>query len=301
MSYEFENRITITHGKLQADETPFELEPKVTLTNYTDHLILHGNGYSTSDAAFYAGKLWRQHLSATFAKLNVGADFDAVPLPDRYENDRPEAPEARGLHVFPTPTGLSVAPSLGFVGVMNQPLDTVLTEYLSAVRQSLPNGLSPRLELAYSTFHTALGTTNAEIKYVRFVTAIEALIDEKSKPAPILKAIAALREHVKQAPEYADVQNQLDNLLAGDKKESINQIGAQLASQHLNGTYGDKTPADFFKAVYDGRSRILHGAFANTGKDKRPTPTEIAAANVELRRFVLDLLIAVSTTQPTAE
>jgi hypothetical protein len=266
----------------------------VTLTAFDEyHLAIEGSRFATQEQAFEAGKLARQQLSVTIASTGVALDFDPPPLPERNEGDRPEAPEAPGLHVFPTPEGLASSPRFIADGQLSQPLERIIAEDLALVRQVIPNGLTPRLNLAYSIFHTALGSKNPEIRYVMFVAAIEALIDAGHKPEPILKAIAALRQYVKQSDQFAEVQNQLDNLLREEKKESITHLGMQLASQ-LTGSYGDEEPATYFKAVYTRRSRIVHGVHDYDGKNKRPTAQEIKAANPELQRFVTDLLIAES-------
>src|SRR5690349_1973064 len=260
MAYSFRNRIVVTYGNLRpSDHSSWTLGPNVTLTAFDEfNLAIEGSRFATQDQAFEAGKLVRQQLSATIANTGVAVDFDPPPLPERNECDRPESPDAPGLHVFPTPEGLTVSPRFIADGQPSQPIDRIINQDLAAVRQEIPNGLTPRLYLAYSTFHTALGSKNPEIKYVMFVTAIEALIDAGHKSEPILKAIAALRQYVKQSEQFADVQNQLDTLLREDKKESITQLGMQLASQ-LKDTYSGKEPADYFKTVYTVRSRIVHG------------------------------------------
>jgi hypothetical protein len=261
--------------------------------------MLEGRHYDSLTQAYETGKLSRQQLSVVLANAGIGADFDPAPLPHRGANDRLETPDAPGLHVFPTPVGLSLTPNLTMHGELSQPLERVITEDLAAVRNAIPNGLSRRHELAYSTFHSALAVTNPEIKYVIFVTAIEALIeDNRKKPKAIVEALTTLRTQIDTSGDFTEIQCELFSLLEEDEDESINSLGAELGSQ-LSGTYAGRDPASFFKHVYNTRSRILHGAFEFTGNRKRPTTQEIKDANAELQRFALDLLTVESMKTKT--
>ena len=309
MPYSFRNQLLIAAQNLTSDERSVTLAENVTLTarfsdtgfTNADSLLLEGWGYPSSDSAYEAGRLWRQHLSVAFANVAIAADFDAAPLPQRKESDRPESPEAPGLIVFPQPAGLILTPEIKMIGKVTRPLGLFLSQDLPTVREQITDGLDRRLELAYMTFHRALETTNQELQYIFFVTAIEALIDDDiEKPKSVIDALDALHEYAdsESSPFAPDVKDSLRKIFREGSKESIGHLGAELASQ-LNDTYGGREAASFFKHVYNGRSRILHGALKYTGSRKRPTAREIVETVPELHRFVLHLLTAESTRADT--
>ena len=315
MTFSFRNRITLGDKKLQSDEaictlhesdsgeivTLFALRRTGDGFSTADWLLVEGGGYESSDQAFKAGKRWRQYLSVAFARVGIAADFDATPLPERRESDRPESPEAPGLIVYPQPSGLSARVESWAEAEVSRPLELFLSEDLPVVREAIPNGLERRLELAYNVFHLALLTNNPDFQYVAFVTAVEALIDDDQKKAPhMVEALGKLREHVESSSDFGpELQESLSKLLQEDEKESINQLGAKLAAQ-LTKKYDQKRPDTFFKRVYNGRSRILHGALRFTGKSKRPTVREIQRTIPDLHQFVRDLL-AVESVSPEAQ
>jgi hypothetical protein len=315
MQWNFENRIILPQKPLSSSDTSRTLHESgneiVTLRpefstdgfNGADWLMLRGQGYASSDLAFQAGKLWRQHLAVAFAHAGFAATFDSVSIEHR-EGDRERSPEAPGLRVYPVPEppagglhAMMVAVGMRAEGRVTRPLDLFLSDDLPSAHELIPSGLNRRLELAYTTVHTALATENPEVKYILLVTAVEALIDDDQlKPEAIVTALAVLQEYIEQSGQFDQVRDELKRLLKEDEKESVGQVGAQLASQ-LDGTYGQKQPDSFFKHVYNRRSRLLHGALNYTGSRKRPSLQEIAEDLPELRRFVLDLLTAESANQ----
>jgi hypothetical protein len=307
MPWSFENRVVVPEKPLTSSDTSRTLhesgEEVVSLRGESgsngfdnaDWLMLQGQGFSTAEAALESGRRWRQHLSVAFAHAGFAATFDSVQVESR-DGDRERLPEAPGLRVFPQPEpvdGLLLATvGMRAEGKVTRPLDLFLSENVVSAQESNPDGLSRRLELAYITFHSALATENPEVKFILMVTALEALIDDdQKKPEAIVGALAALRDHVAQSSSFDDVRNDLMRLLAEDENESISQLGAKLASQ-LTSTYAGRSPESFFKHVYGRRSRLLHGALNYTGRRKRPTLREITEILPELRRFVLDMLLA---------
>ena len=113
-----------------------------------------------------------------------------------------------------------------------------------------------------------------------------------------MDALTKLWEYVKSSNDFASARVKICEILKENRKESIGQLGAQLALK-LRGTYDGEEPAVFFKHVYNGRSRLLHGALKFTGRRKRPTIQQIESANPYLQEFVLDLL-AVESVSPEA-
>ena len=98
-------------------------------------------------------------------------------------------------------------------GRVTRPLDLFLSDNLASVQQSIPDGLNRRLELAYTTFHTALATDDPEVKYILFVTAIEALIADQDKPKDVLAALKILKQYAEESGNFsADVLKRLKDI-----------------------------------------------------------------------------------------
>ncbi|OHU20983.1 hypothetical protein BKG76_09660 [Mycobacteroides franklinii] len=161
----------------------------------------------------------------------------------------------------------------------------------------MPDGLNRQLELAYTTFHMALATTNLEIKYILFVTAIEALIAD-TKPEKddktLVAALKNLQGEVMGSERWdTQVRDQIAKVLEEAQKKSILRLGKDLAGKLDPKKYDGKSARKFFDENYAGRSAIVHG---NTTETERPEPAEIARRLPHLREFVLDLLARESAT-----
>lgn len=255
--------------------------------------MLRGTGFPSLDAAFEAGKLWRQQLLVAFAKAEIPADFDAAPVPPE-EGDRECSDEARGLRVYlQPPEEIRVAFGARAVVRQTRPLDLFLSEELSAARSLIPDGLNRQLELAYETFHMALAAASPEIQYILFVTAIEVLIpDEKpEKDAEDDKDLVAALKKLQCEVTRSDcwnpqVRRQISSVLANAQKKSITGLGKEIARKLDPKKYDGESAEYFFGKSYVTRSGIVHGSTA----EKRPPPAEIARRLPHLKEFVLDLL-----------
>ncbi len=253
--------------------------------------MLRGEGFSSSDAAFKAGKLWRQQLLVAFAEAEIPADFDAAPVQPE-EDDRERSDEARGLRIYlQPPEEIRIAFGARAVVRQTRPLDLFLSEELSAARSLIPDGLNRQLELAYETFHMALAATKPEIRYILFVTAVEALITD-TKPEKddeaLVAALKELRHEVEKSERWdAQIRDQIAGVLEDAQKKSIVRLGKDLAAKLDPKKYDGKSAKRFFDENYAGRSAIVHG---NTTEAKRPEPTEIVRRLPYLKEFVLDLL-----------
>lgn len=304
MPYAFENRIVLRDKTLESLETSrvihesgteiVTLTPEHSQTGFknADWIILQGKGFPTPEAAFQSGRLWRQQLSVAFTKGDIAADFDAMPAQHLNESDPPIDPEARGLRVYLQPPDGAIIVIGGRVELhVARSLDVFLSEDLPVARQLIPRGLDPQLELAFATFHLALATTNPEVKYILFVTAIEALIaDTKPEKADTLlvSALKELRGEVKESERWnAEIRNQISKVLEDAQKESITRLGKDLAGKLDPKRYDGKSARKFFDENYAARSTLVHG---NTSENVRPEPSEIARRLPLLKEFVLDLL-----------
>ncbi|WP_147377954.1 hypothetical protein [Mycobacteroides abscessus] len=309
MLYAFENRIVLGDETktLDSSETnrvihnsgteTVTLFPEFSQTgfNKADWLMLRGTGFPSSDAAFEAGKLWRQQLLVAFAKAEISADFDAAPVQPE-ENDRERSDEARGLRVYlPSPDGLDIKFGARVDARVTRPLDIFLSEELSAARSLIPHGIDQQLELAYETFHMALAATKPEIRYITFVTAIEALIadtkPEKDDPdgTLLVTALTKLQDEIEESERWTpQIRDHIAKVVLEEaKKKSITRLGKDLASKLDPKKYDGKSARRFFEENYEGRSTVVHG---NTTGSQRPEPAEIVRRLPHLKEFVLDLL-----------
>lgn len=302
----FHNRILLGDKFLRSDAKQQILDErdsiKVTLEvalgpNFTEakSLALRGVGYSSSDQAHRAGRIWRQHVAMAFAEGHLGADLDPLPLPgNRSASERPVDPAAPGLVVYPA--------GLRFEGLASgqalRPIDRFL-EDLADVRQSVPEAFPdrPDLELAFRMIHLSLMTSNVDSQYILLVTAVEALIPDnrpKRDDEPLIAALDELAGYVEQPDQFTGpVREKLLNLLAQSKRQSITDIGVQLARRIKDRTYADLAPDAYFRRAYGIRSKLVHGGLDGGA----PIDRQMVFADVEvLRRFVLDLL-SVETRQ----
>lgn len=309
MPYAFENRIVLGDKTktLDSSETnrvihnsgteTVTLCPELSQTgfNEADWLMLRGTGFPSLDAAFEAGKLWRQQLLVAFAKAEIPADFDAAPVPLEVD-DRERSDEASGLRVYlQPPEEIRVAFGARPVVRQTRPLDLFLSEELSAARSLIPDGLNRQLGLAYETFHMALAATKPEIRYILFVTAIEALIadtkPEKDGPdgMVLVAALTKLQDEIEESERWTpQIRDHIAKVVLEDaKKKSITRLGKDLASKLDPKKYDGKSARRFFEENYEGRSTVVHG---NTSSSQRPEPAEIVRRLPHLKEFVLDLL-----------
>ncbi|HZU46708.1 MAG TPA: hypothetical protein VFA16_05540 [Mycobacterium sp.] len=302
MPWWFHNRITVGDRKLepqQQDQWVLHQSEGETVTLWKNHdptsdvdwLRLDGIQYETSDAAFEAGRRWRQYISIAFARLGIAVDLDPNPLPmPRRHVDRPMDPEVPGLLVIPRPPP-------GLVGRVEywteiQPpirLDNFTTQDLPTVQAQFPNLLTRRLELAYNLFHLALAQANPELKYILLITAVEALIpDERPlKAENVIELLELLRKQAMASDGFnRKARQRVAGILEIEKIETITKVGKTLAEK-LTDQYDGQSAPDFFEVNYAGRSALVHGS---TDPDKRPSPREVQRRIPHLQQFVLDLL-----------
>lgn len=302
VTYAFRNRIMLGKNGLSSDLITQPLhedgDEKVVLrvlmgNNFSDAswLQLEGDSYQTAEQAFDAGKMWRQWLSVSFARVGIGADFDPMPPTSGAPGDLPTDRDAPGLIVFSRQPGLTAEGWAPLI-IHGVSLANFLRYELSAVRDVLLDGLKqrPQLDLAFRLVHLATITAHVEVKYILFVTAIEALIPDSlplKDDEDLVAALNEIIEHTKQPSLFSStIRNKLLGTLGYMKRESISGFGKKLAAR-LNGTYDGLSPADYFGRAYENRSKLVHGSLDG---GSRPDMREIDREIDILRQFVLDLL-----------
>ena len=159
--------------------------------------------------------------------------------------------------------------------------------------ESMPDVLKRRLELSYSLVHLALLNIDPDLKYILWVTAIEALIpDEKPKrkeaKGKVVEYLEELREQVGADKQKfnSKVRKRVADLLEHAQEETITELGVTLARK-LDKEYDGKSPDEFFRENYPGRSAVVHGSI---DEERRPEPGEIQRRLPHLQQFVMDLL-----------
>jgi hypothetical protein len=289
----------------------FGLVKKGGLISETDELVLQGDGYSDAEHAATAGRKWRQYLTAALAResraVDFGPDDRVTPSIDFvYEVDPPKMFEGMlkvgdrvidddpRLLVFPTEPEAKFLKSM--VGTATVRVSGWLERFEQRVKEirkrdqgHLP--WSTEKILAYRLVHLAFTDPNRETRHIQLVTAIEVLLKEQDRPKPILDALDKLRDVIDGWQED-DVKKRIAEILRQNKEESILRAGQEQVAAKLEGTYSDKSPEDFFKHVYNLRSRLVHRA---RKAEARPTTDDLQKVNSQLVEFVLDALDAYET------
>jgi hypothetical protein len=273
-------------------------------------------------------------MTVAMARDNKGADFgdddesQLVPVSDGIVDQRSEiltrlgvnlgdriVADRHGLLVFPTlPPGRCIHIQAGGV-VTSMSIGQFVDGPLETARAASYLPFDARQSLAYGLVHSALSDRNPETRYIQLVTAIEALLPERKRPDPILRALSVLEEVVERWPDGLDpahprggalrrvwrcvqsivaggpdedvidawpdddTKERMGQILRQSRNESVRRIGIDFVSQ-LPGTYVNETPKKFFDECYGKRSALVHGSA------ERPDVSETQT----LLRFVLDVL-----------
>jgi len=302
MTWFFRNRIALNDKLLQSktDDARVlgsgDVTVKLEIAGRGEHgnvnvFTLQGGEYATPEDALNAGRSWRQRLSVTFARKGVAAEFDSNPLPQRDSEDFPVDPHMPGLLVRSTKP---VARAEGHFGLSAlRPLDLVLGTDLSESTELVGDGIDRQLELAFDLVHLALSAKNADVQFILWVSAIEALIPNDLPLIENEDAIAyfdELKLLVKDGGKYnSSIRKKAINALERGKFQTITDVGASLTLL-LENEYDGLSPEKFFRENYAVRSTLVHG---NADEGKRIGREEVQRRSFILRVFVRDLLDAV--------
>lgn len=295
VKWAFRNKIVLNDKLLEASLEDYMLSEEgdervglnVDHRNERDNaavLLLEGGGYASPDAALAAGNRWRRILSVSFANVGIAADFDAPPYPSRYRNDLPIDPEIPGLLVWEVVPGYHMEWA---EAETSRPMNVFVSDDLPLV-ESLSGGLSSRIFLAYELAHLALSNRDNIIKFILWVSAIEALIPDEPQieNQEMLTYLGDLIEEVKASGRFdSKIRRKVVNVDKG-KVIPITELGADLA-KNLSAEYDSKSAEEFFRENYPLRSALVHGS---NDPAKRPSRDEIKRRVPILQEFVLDLL-----------
>jgi hypothetical protein len=324
MTYSFRNRFVIdeseriaidAHAQHLADSPEdgtvvLEAAGRDTEISQTHELVLCGSGYADEAAAIEAGRKWRRVLTAALARDRKAADFGpddkTTPVTDLIVEKEPlDWLKPLGVVVGDRVIGDDIrlmvyesAPAPKFLSItMNAPIVMVGAERLlhdiadaSSKEQDQP--WSRQKWLAYQLVHSALRDRNAETRHIQLVTAIEIMIPGRQRPGPIVEALDNIMARVDEILPGDDddaptVGERLKQILREAKNESIVRAGREYIGGLLEGEYGTKSPANFFRDVYNMRSRLVHHERPG---EHRPSTEDIIQVYGELLRLTLDLL-----------
>jgi Apea-like HEPN len=259
-----------------------------------DRWVLIGEGYSSENAAWDAGRLFQDAFILALAKAKVGIDIGVQGPKSGLTKQGEELFSAQyGRRTLSDYHGLAVyqlepAPqflTLNATGVVGRNL-SVFEQYFSNFITQPPQ-LGDRERIALHLFHASFFQP-PDTRFLLLIMTIEALIvpaQAKSAAAVtyVEHFIATINASELEQSEKASLVGSLRHL----KNQSISQSGKRLAKATLGTkTYQGKTPDKFFEQAYDIRSTLVHGTASKTTFD--------AISNIvgDLEGFVCDLLTA---------
>lgn len=282
---------------------------KAPIISQSHDLVLQGDGYADAVGAANAGREWRRALTVALAREGRGVDFGPddrlTPVTDKIFREAPPAMfEPLGittgdrviaddyqLLVYPTepsPKFIDFVPGAPRVSISNW-LET-FDRRVRAARELEREPWSRQKALAYRLVHLALTDSNPETRHIQLVTAVEVLLSDQARPAPILDALDRLVAVVDEWPDD-NVKGRINDILRQNRGESVTSAGSyQVARLLPDHTFDDKLASQFFKRVYDIRSRLVHRE--RRRNKPRPTSDEVSRIYSHLLAFVLDLLDA---------
>lgn len=290
-----EDRLTLMrHG---SEELWIEANgPLRTATRF----VLRGTEYDTCDAAQQAGERALAALRISLVKTHSPADFHARKFMGQLSDEALALMqaagdthwEAEGSHP-PRPVvknekpGVVVHPSDEFWLVMRGSA----TGYTVKVATTLADEFVPAMEfaradesadLAFDLWTAASLMPSGDSRFLTLVNAVEALAEQRPIEGAELKAINDLRSMVKAM----DVEPAVKDALLGRlvRREGVGLAHRRLLSTLSGRLYDGKSASDFFRGIYDMRSRLTHG-------DNAPTHQDVAAVMNELGALVRDAIV----------
>lgn len=292
---------------LSNDGAPYKVQLQSgdqKLIKDTHDLVLAGSGYPDEDAAYADALIWRQIVAAYLPRLGISVEIGSDSR-DGITPHKPNLPRdmraALGIgddrtiyqddaRLYVIESDDNPAFSYGrFDMVVSVPLREDKLELLTQTINRNQQIWSPELTLSYDLINASLGATNPQAKYVLMVTAIEALIPYRERPADVVAALDHLIEYTDRFEKFDnDLRDVVEKLLNGAKLLSVRQFGLRLADR-LTGEYAGLLPRKFFDSCYKNRSDIVHG---NERDEAVLGEYAIYEQLPELQRFVTDLVDA---------
>jgi hypothetical protein len=133
---------------------------------------------------------------------------------------------------------------------------------------------------------TYLNAINQSARFILYMTAIEALIDQKKVSKRLQYSINSYLKRVKQLKISNEEKSSINGSLNLLKKMSIKRSGKILVETLLNSniTYNGFSPSEFFGKAYDLRSNFVHFGFTKT--------KDFDIKTIQMQTFTSDILKA---------
>ncbi len=305
--YTFRIRLTLAPGEqLEIDTSSVDLSdlfhaqveissgsPEIPLRD-SKRLILRGSGYGSEADALKAGQLFRDALTFTLARLQIGADFgDRAPrgfvtahgltlFEERI--GRKALNDVHGLMVFET----DYSPVMIDIGEARVIRGTSKERFLRALALAYESGstLSERDRLSFDLFSASYFERSQDARLLTLTMAFEVLLSPLPRPAAVLDHVNNLIDLTLGSPKL--LPSECDSLLGSLRwlrNESIGQAGRRLTQERLGDRQYMDMPADnFFTYCYGLRSRLIHGL------EPTPTRSEVSTAAANFETMVADIL-----------
>jgi hypothetical protein len=261
--------------------------------------IVHGTGFVTPNEAREQGEAWQDYVVVGLASQKIGADLGVrVPLQGGMTTagfDRMRAAiEAEGqgpVQLFNERSGVQVyatEPPAFFshgsaTGVVGKSSDSVVNAIRSAHTADVR--LSDSYKLAYDLFSASYTQIPADARFLMLAMALETMIVQHERSAAVQTVLDQMIDQARHSGlDESESASLIGALREMKLRESVNQAGKRLARTLGERTYGDRSPARFFKDVYELRSQLVHGHVP------QPDHLRIGLEASHLQQFVSDLL-----------
>jgi hypothetical protein len=147
---------------------------------------------------------------------------------------------------------------------------------------------SSRLILAIEIYNSSsyLNIVNNSARFILFMTAIEALIDQKKVSKRLQNSINSYLKRVKKLKISYEEKSSINGSLNLLKKMSIKKSGKILVEMLLNrdNRYNGFSPSEFFSKAYNLRSNFVHSGITKT--------KDLDIKTIQMQTFTSDLLKA---------
>lgn len=263
--------------------------------NESEWLIVQSSGWDSEERAEDAAEHFTDALRRTLVRHGLGVDLGNRGLrggefsPAALQGFR----EQHGIRVLNEIHGVSVyatepRPVFGALhatGAWPPVKEESLRKTLSFALEC-QEPLNHQERIAFDLFSAARDARTSEDAYfVLLFVAIETLLEERPRPAPVIDHVNRLIEMTKNS----SLDNTEKNLLVGSlqwlRSHSIRNSGRCFVRERLaNREYQGQSAEHFFLRCYDLRNRLVHGG------EPFPTPTEIRQCVSGLDTMVSHLL-----------
>lgn len=264
------------------------------------HFVLRGTEYDTYNAAQQAGERAFAALRISLIKTHSPADFHARKFMGQSSEEALALMQAAGDTQWeadgshpPRPVitnenpGVVVHPSDEFWLVMRGSATGVAVKGASALADEFAPAMEfaradKAADLAFDLWTAAGLMPSGDSRFLTLVNAVEALAEQRPIEGEELAALNDLRSKVKTMDVEPAVKDSLLGRLV--RREGVGLAHRRLLSTLSGRLYDGKSAPDFYRRIYDMRSRLTHA-------DDAPTHQDVAAVTNELGTLVRDLIM----------